>query len=39
VVPELVESTPGHRVRCHLPAEERRRIWAEEIKPKLEVTA
>ena len=35
-VPELVEAGRGHLVRCHLPAAERQRIWAEEIKPKLE---
>ncbi|GAA4933669.1 ABC transporter ATP-binding protein [Actinoplanes utahensis] len=36
MVPELTEAGGGHRVRCHLPSTERRRIWAEEIKPKLE---
>jgi peptide/nickel transport system ATP-binding protein len=36
VVPELVESGVGHQVRCHLPLAERRTIWANEIKPKLE---
>ena len=25
--PELVPSEPGHLVRCHLPVEERRRLW------------
>jgi peptide/nickel transport system ATP-binding protein len=35
-VPELVDIGGGHRVRCHLPVEERRRIWVEEIKPNLE---
>ena len=39
VVPELSDSGGGHRVRCHLPAAERRRIWAEEIRPKLEAGA
>ena len=29
--PELREASPGHLVACHLPAEERRRIFAEEI--------
>jgi peptide/nickel transport system ATP-binding protein len=33
--PDLVESTPGHSVRCHIPAEERRTIWTEQIKPAL----
>jgi peptide/nickel transport system ATP-binding protein len=33
--PELLEADPGHSVRCHIPAEERRRIWAEDIKPSL----
>ena len=33
--PELLESEPGHRVRCHIPAEERDRIWSEEIRPAL----
>jgi peptide/nickel transport system ATP-binding protein len=37
VSPELSSSDGGtHLVRCHLPTEQRRRIWAEEIKPKLE---
>jgi peptide/nickel transport system ATP-binding protein len=35
-VPELVDIGGGHRVRCHLPVEERRRIWEDEIKPNLE---
>ena len=25
-----------HLVRCHIPTEERQRIWLEEVKPKLE---
>jgi peptide/nickel transport system ATP-binding protein len=29
VEPELAASSPGHLVRCHLPVEERRRLWAE----------
>ena len=33
--PELREAWPGHLVACHLPVEERRRIFAEEIGPKL----
>jgi peptide/nickel transport system ATP-binding protein len=37
VAPELTASTDGqHLVRCHLPTEERQRIWHEEIQPKLE---
>jgi len=34
-VPQMLESTSGHRVACHLPPEERRRIWREEVQPKL----
>ncbi|MFF4649922.1 ABC transporter ATP-binding protein [Streptomyces sp. NPDC001380] len=34
-VPELVEAAPGHRAACHLPAETRHRIFAEEIAPRL----
>jgi peptide/nickel transport system ATP-binding protein len=37
-VPELVEAGRGHLVRCHLSLAERHRIWAEEIKPKLEAS-
>jgi peptide/nickel transport system ATP-binding protein len=33
--PELLESDPGHLVRCHLSPADRKRIFAEEIKPKL----
>ncbi|GLY05177.1 MULTISPECIES: ABC transporter ATP-binding protein [Actinoplanes] len=37
VVPELARAGgSNHLVRCHLPTEERQRIWAEEVKPKLE---
>jgi peptide/nickel transport system ATP-binding protein len=37
VVPELTRAGgSNHLVRCHLPTEERQRIWAEEVKPKLE---
>ncbi|GAA1275091.1 ABC transporter ATP-binding protein [Sphaerisporangium rubeum] len=35
-VPELLETEGGHLVRCHLPVEERRAIWENEIKPNLE---
>jgi peptide/nickel transport system ATP-binding protein len=38
-VPELVDAGAGHLVRCHLSVAERQRIWAEEIKPKLEAGA
>ena len=33
--PELHEAWPGHLVACHMSDEERRRIFAEEIRPKL----
>jgi peptide/nickel transport system ATP-binding protein len=33
--PELREIAPGHRVACHLDREDRRRLWDEEIRPKL----
>lgn len=35
VRPELVESTPGHVVACHLAAEQRQRIFREEVSPTL----
>jgi peptide/nickel transport system ATP-binding protein len=35
VVPELEPTSPGHLVRCHLDREERRRIFAEEVAPRL----
>jgi peptide/nickel transport system ATP-binding protein len=35
-VPELVDAGGGHLVRCHLPTAERQRIWAQEVKPKME---
>nr|WP_106403818.1 ABC transporter ATP-binding protein [Actinocorallia populi] len=34
-VPELTETSPGQLAACHLPAERRRRIWEEEIRPNL----
>jgi peptide/nickel transport system ATP-binding protein len=34
--PELNRAGGDHLVRCHLPKEERQRIWLQEIKPKLE---
>ena len=37
-VPELVEAGRGHLVRCHLPADERRRIWVERVRPELEAS-
>ncbi|HEY3872331.1 MAG TPA: ABC transporter ATP-binding protein [Actinocrinis sp.] len=33
--PELVEAEPGHLVRCHLRASERKQIFAEQIAPRL----
>ena len=37
VMPELNRAGgSSHLVRCHLPTEERQRIWAQEVKPKLE---
>jgi len=37
VTPELSPAGGSrHLVRCHLPTEERQRIWAQEVKPKLE---
>jgi peptide/nickel transport system ATP-binding protein len=33
--PELLETAPGHSVRCHLYPEDRRKIFADEISPKL----
>jgi peptide/nickel transport system ATP-binding protein len=37
VPPDLVRAGgSNHLVRCHLPTEERQRIWREEVKPKLE---
>jgi peptide/nickel transport system ATP-binding protein len=31
VVPELTETATGHLVACHLPREERRRIFRDEV--------
>jgi peptide/nickel transport system ATP-binding protein len=37
VMPELTGAAGStHLVRCHLPADERQRIWAQEVKPKME---
>jgi peptide/nickel transport system ATP-binding protein len=36
VVPELVESTGGHLVACHLPIEVRRRLWRDEVRQTVE---
>jgi peptide/nickel transport system ATP-binding protein len=33
--PELVETTPGHSVACHMAAGRRRQIWTDEIAPHL----
>jgi peptide/nickel transport system ATP-binding protein len=33
--PELLDTAPGHGVRCHLYPEDRRKIFADEITPKL----
>jgi peptide/nickel transport system ATP-binding protein len=33
--PDLLPSTPGHEVRCHIDPDERRRLFELEIKPKL----
>ncbi|GGS56018.1 dipeptide/oligopeptide/nickel ABC transporter ATP-binding protein [Planobispora rosea] len=35
-VPQLLETEGGHLVRCHMPREERRAIWENEIKPMME---
>jgi peptide/nickel transport system ATP-binding protein len=35
VVPELEETAPGHLVACHLPREERRRIFRDEVAKTL----
>ena len=36
VMPTLKEAIPGHLVRCHIPADERRRLWTEEVKPRID---
>jgi peptide/nickel transport system ATP-binding protein len=33
--PTFREVLPGHYIACHLPAEERQRIWESEIRPQL----
>ncbi len=33
--PDLLEVSPGHRVRCHIDRAERERLWNDEIKPRL----
>jgi peptide/nickel transport system ATP-binding protein len=35
VVPELIETGSGHLVRCHMPAELRKQLFAEQIAPHL----
>jgi peptide/nickel transport system ATP-binding protein len=35
VVPELIEAGGGHLVRCHMPAELRKQLFAEQIAPHL----
>jgi peptide/nickel transport system ATP-binding protein len=35
LVPELDSTAPGHTVRCHLAPAERRRIFSEEVAPRL----
>jgi peptide/nickel transport system ATP-binding protein len=34
-VPPLLTSEPGHKVACHLSPQQRQRIWAEEVAPRL----
>ncbi|GGK09683.1 dipeptide/oligopeptide/nickel ABC transporter ATP-binding protein [Pilimelia anulata] len=36
--PALADAGGRHLVRCHLPTEQRRRIWTDEVKPKLEAS-
>jgi peptide/nickel transport system ATP-binding protein len=33
--PQLLETTPGHRVRCHIDGDQRRAIFVDEIRPTL----
>ncbi|HLY33083.1 MAG TPA: oligopeptide/dipeptide ABC transporter ATP-binding protein, partial [Jatrophihabitantaceae bacterium] len=33
--PELLDTAPGHSVRCHIPAQERRDVFRNEIVPTL----
>jgi peptide/nickel transport system ATP-binding protein len=35
VRPELTDDGQGHFVACHMPPEERQRVWAQEISPRL----
>jgi peptide/nickel transport system ATP-binding protein len=35
-VPALIDTDPGHLVRCHLSRTERRTLWENEVKPALE---
>jgi peptide/nickel transport system ATP-binding protein len=35
VRPDLLEAEAGHSVRCHIPADERRRLWTDTIQPSL----
>jgi peptide/nickel transport system ATP-binding protein len=34
--PELTSTGAGHQVACHMPPEERQRVWAQEISPRLQ---
>jgi peptide/nickel transport system ATP-binding protein len=33
--PELIAQPDGHAARCHIPHEERQRVWSSEIAPTL----
>ncbi|ADG88560.1 dipeptide/oligopeptide/nickel ABC transporter ATP-binding protein [Thermobispora bispora] len=37
-VPDLLQTGPGHALRCHLDRAERRAIWENEIRPRLEAS-